>query len=137
MPQGNQPFGRLWTDTNADEMRRVVNAYFDAHPDKSNPPTLSGLTRALGASRPRVLEEWMLNNSPGVKRVSDIAAEAVGRVRELYETWGIQHNGNPAFHIFMLKNMGLTDRQDIAVEGVDTFLADLNRAIRNKEDRND
>ena len=137
MPHGKGMYGRLWTNDNVEEMQRRVDEYFDAHPDKSKPPTLSGLVHALGASSPRSLEQWMLNTSPGVERVADVVAEAIAQIRECYETWGILHNGNPAFHIFMLKNMGLTDRQDIAVEGVDTFLADLNKAIRNKEDRND
>jgi hypothetical protein len=135
MPRGKGPYGRIWTNDNVDEMQKRVDEYFEAHPGDERPPTMGGLARALGCSNVQTMHQWALNTSNGVQKVADVVNGAVAIIRERYETLGLLHKGNPAFMIFGLKQpiMGYTDRQDLNVEGVDTFLADLNKAIRNKE----
>lgn len=134
MAIANGAYQRKWFNENVDEMREVIERYFKEHPNKQNPPTLSGLARALGAARPHTLHQWCLNTSPGVEKVADATMDACIRICEQYETWGIQHNGNPAFIIFLMKNLGFTDKQELVLDtGLDGFLNTLNQAIKREE----
>ena len=103
------PAGRPRIISSPDEMEQLVDAYF-ADCDASNRPySVEGIALALGLSGREALDVYQDRTE-----FFDIVKRAKGRVRDNYVREGIAAR-NPAMHIFLLKNMGYSDRTDLAL----------------------
>jgi hypothetical protein len=90
------PGGRPLKLQNRRKVQETIDEYFTKCEEEKTPVTLMGLCIALDA------------------RISDLIKRAHRRVAEAYEKRGMTAQ-NPAFPIFVLKNMGWTDKQDIDI----------------------
>lgn len=90
----------------------IVDEYFVLCETEKKPVTITGLSLALGITRETFLE--YAKGEGEHSRLSDIFKKARLRVEHAYELRGMAAM-NPAFCIFILKNMGYSDRQDVNV----------------------
>lgn len=129
----SEPVGRPLKYKTAEEMQTAIDSYFDMFQpipmiDASgkpfidnkgnqiydlNPPTLSGLSLHLGFADRQSMYDYQNRN--------DEFSCTIKRARTRCEQW-VEHNGlsgntPPAMAIFMLKNYGLTDKQEIEHSG--------------------
>ena len=105
-----RPIGRPRIIGSPEEFEKRANAYFSKCEEGDEPVTVTGLALAVGLSSRDGLVEC--GKRP---EFADAVKRAKARVERAYER---RLSGNsPAGAIFALKNMGWSDRQDIAMSG--------------------
>lgn len=92
----------------AEELQAAIDRYFDTEEH----PTMEGLAYSLGFTNRGSFYHYCDETHP----YSDIAKRARSRMAGWYERHLLKLP-NPAGAIFALKNMGWSDRQDIAMLG--------------------
>ena len=102
------PGGRPPIYSDPEELQRAVDLYFIQcdDPDKPQPKTITGLALALGFCSRGTIYEY--EQKP---EFSDIIKKAMLNVECSYEQRACTNN--PTGPIFVLKNMGWSDKQEI------------------------
>jgi hypothetical protein len=93
-----------------EEFTLRADAYFENQSIAQKPFTLPGLARALGFSRVDTLRTYATAESH--EEFHDVACAAKLRVEEYTAELLYTKNVNVAGPVFMLKNMGYTDKPD-------------------------
>lgn len=104
--------GRPLKLRSAKKVQAIVDEYFAKCESEKLLITVTGLSLALGITRETFLE--YAKGEGEHSRLSDLFKKARLRVEHAYEKRGLTAQ-NPAFCIFIMKNMGYTDRQDIDI----------------------
>lgn len=106
-----------------EEMEMLADEYFFQQDSAQKPYTLAGLARHLGFSRTDGLLAY--RKTEGYEEFHDVANAAALRVEEFTAQMLFTKNVNVAGPVFMLKNMGYSDKPDgqtetaiIRIEGV-------------------
>ena len=106
MPVGRP---RIW-DT-PDELQTAIDSYFEYCDKNEKPYTIAGLAVFLDVDRQTIY------NYEKKQRYFDTIKKARDRVYNYMEEWAMI-KGN-AGTIFLMKNYGYTDRQEVNIEGND------------------
>jgi len=103
------------------EIQAKIDEYFKSLRDgeEDDPPTFSGLSLALGYSSRTSLWE----NANAKKLISEPIKKAMLRIESFAETKA--YGNNAAGPIFILKNRGWTDKQEIEHSGAVTIIDDV------------
>jgi hypothetical protein len=100
-----------------------IAAFFDELTDEdggySSPPTFSGLAYALGYTERRTLWDHVVSGEP----ISTPIKRAMLKIESFAEKQC--YGKNPAGPIFILKNRGWTDKQEIEHSGSVTIIDDV------------
>jgi hypothetical protein len=124
MPAGRPPKFR-----NAKKLQEKIDAYFAKCKRDKEPLTITGLTMALGFLSRQSLLDYAERNE-GKEQYADIIKKAKLRVEHSYELK--TNSPNPGGAIFVLKNFGWKDRQEVkhTLEGQGRIFTDLELAAR-------
>jgi len=106
------PGGRPLKLQSAKKVQEAIDGYFSKCEQEKTPVTLMGLCCALEIEK-QAFMRYVAGEGDHAK-LSPLLKRAHRRVEESYEKRGMTAQ-NPAFSIFVLKNMGWTDRQDIDI----------------------
>jgi hypothetical protein len=104
--------GRPLKLQNEKKVQKIIDEYFTKCETEKQPVTLMGLCIALDINKD-TFGEYMKGEGEHAK-ISDLIKRAHRRVEHAYEERGLKSN-NPAFCIFVLKNMGWFDKTDIDI----------------------
>lgn len=100
----------------AEELHVLSEAYFSRQMENQKPFTMAGLARAVGLTRSDSLMAY--RKSEGYEEYWDVANAAVLRIEEYVNEACYNKGVNVAAPIFILKNMGYTDRPEGATDTV-------------------
>ena len=98
---------------NAEQVEKRIGEYFDICMKNNMKPSLAGMALALGTDR-EVLWEWTTTGRKG-KAVTDILKKGKAVMKVLMEDYMQNGKINPVSGIFLMKNMGYTDQQQIII----------------------
>jgi len=102
------PAGRPRKYKTPEAMQKAIDAYFEEYGTKEKPPTISGLTLALGFEDRQSLMEYKGYE----KDFSLVVKKAVLRLAQGFEGILGKVAGQVAGPIFWLKNHGWSDKQE-------------------------
>lgn len=105
MPKQKHAGGRPLIFKSPEELETKIQAYFDMCEEKNKPLTYAGLAFGLGIDR------QTLYNYAERDKFFDSIKKARDRVTAYIEEWAME-KGN-AGTIFLMKNYGYTDRQEV------------------------
>lgn len=94
------------------KVQEAIDGYFEKCEREKTPVTLMGLCVVLGISK-ECFGDYLKGGGDHAL-ISDLIKRAHRRIEQAYEERGLKAQ-NPAFCIFVLKNMGWFDRQDVNV----------------------
>lgn len=121
------PGGRPLIFTSPEEMQTIIDQYFDD--DKILIKTICGLAIALGFSCRETIYEYAKR-----PQFSDIVKTAMLRVEDGYERRA--NSTTPTGPIFVLKNMGWSDKQEIEHSGTLSIAQQIIEAHGESNDNN-
>lgn len=106
------PGGRPPYYTNPEEMEQIGNEYLDKELEAGRPLTVTGLAIALGFCERKALFDYQ-----GKEEFRNTVKRLKARVEQWIESRC--YSNQVAGPIFILKNMGWSDRQDLALSTPD------------------
>ena len=117
----NNRGGRPLLYKSVDEIQPLIDKYFEDCARDKRPLTIAGLADALDCSRDTIYEYEDNDNKP----FTDTIKKARGKVLLALEEGIAGDKGNPAGKIFLAKNYGYSDKQEIDIATPTGFQVDI------------
>lgn len=110
-----------WEDidtNNSGDVEDRLNKYIEDCMIRDVKPTVATMALSLGIDR-KTLWAWNVGQIPKPKEVLDVIKKYYGLISGLYEDYMNNGKINPVSGIFLMKQIGYTDTQEIVVQAKD------------------